>query len=576
MRRNVVRGIVALAVLAGGCGGSNSVTDLARDPGDQDLPVVLDVSDLFGGKDDAAILPRDVPEDAEGPGECAGGRCDVTDSWVEDIDAGADAGADVVADVPPQPGEFGWPCSTPDVCLSGYCIETMEDFVCTRQCVTGDSCPAGWACAKVASEPDPTYACIDRTSMLCQPCEANADCASTFVASKNVCLDHGPTGKFCAVECSALLTCPAGFSCDEAQVDGQAVSLCQPDSGDCPCTKKFKDKGYVTTCRVENGFGSCAGERTCDTACNAKTPAAETCNSLDDDCDGQTDEDVAPAPCDLTNGLGTCKGLAPCIGGRQEICQGAYATSEVCNGRDDNCNGETDEGFPDLDGDHIADCVDCDIDGDGKPNDNPGCPLCRGACDNCPMVANPDQFDTDIDGIGDACDCDIDGDGVPNDNPGCPQAFPKDDCPALFNPDQADTDGDGIGDACDCDVDGDGVANNNPGCPVVSSPDNCKFVANRDQADTDGDGIGDACDCDVDGDGVHDNRPGCPTIAKPDNCPTVANPDQADLDGDGKGDACDCDIDNDGVANNNPGCPVANPVDNCPTVFNPDQANTDL
>jgi hypothetical protein len=55
--------------------------------------------------------------------------------------------------------------------------------------------------------------------------------------------------------------------------------------------------------------------------------------------------------------------------------------TEVCNGVDDNCDTQIDEGFPDTDTDGVADCV-----------------------DNCPAVHNPDQADSDGDGIGDACD----------------------------------------------------------------------------------------------------------------------------------------------------------------------------
>jgi len=32
---------------------------------------------------------------------------------------------------------------------------------------------------------------------------------------------------------------------------------------------------------------------------------------------------------------------------------------EICDGRDNNCNGATDEGFPDSDNDGRADCADC-------------------------------------------------------------------------------------------------------------------------------------------------------------------------------------------------------------------------
>jgi hypothetical protein len=42
--------------------------------------------------------------------------------------------------------------------------------------------------------------------------------------------------------------------------------------------------------------------------------------------------------------------------------------TEVCDGVDNNCNGQIDEGFPDTDSDGIASCIDNDDDNDGVPD----------------------------------------------------------------------------------------------------------------------------------------------------------------------------------------------------------------
>jgi len=70
----------------------------------------------------------------------------------------------------------------------------------------------------------------------------------------------------------------------------------------------------------------------------------ETCNGLDDDCDGTADNGLP----DLSCGVGACANTAPaCVGGGDNICTPGAANSEICDDIDNNCDGFVDEGCDD-------------------------------------------------------------------------------------------------------------------------------------------------------------------------------------------------------------------------------------
>ncbi len=244
---------------------------------------------------------------------------------------------------------------------------------------------------------------------------------------------------------------------------------------------------------------------------------------------------------------------------------------EVCNGIDDDCNGEVDEGFSDNDLDALADCVDMDDDNDEVPDED----------DNCPLTVNPQQGNFDQDIYGDACDPDDDNDGETDEtdcepfDPAINQAaFEKCDgkdnnCDGEVDEGYNDNDGDGLADCLDDDDDGDGV---------VDSADNCVGVKNPGQEDFDNDGVGDACENDTDGDGdpdLTDCQPEDPLVhhaanevcnGEDDNCNSLADEVFPDTDGDGEADCVDDDDDGDGVLDS---------ADNCVGVKNPGQADFD-
>ena len=133
---------------------------------------------------------------------------------------------------------------------------------------------------------------------------------------------------------------------------------------------------------------------------------------------------------------------------------------EICDGKDNNCNLFVDEGYPDIDGDNVADCGDTDDDNDGIHDE----------LDNCPVDANADQSDVDDDGLGDVCDPDADGDGFDNGDDCAwlnPQVFPgadevcngfDDNCNGIVDEGYPDLNDDDEADCIDDDDDGDGDA----------------------------------------------------------------------------------------------------------------------
>jgi hypothetical protein len=118
-----------------------------------------------------------------------------------------------------------------------------------------------------------------------------------------------------------------------------------------------------TACSV--GVGGC--QRVGAYACRADlgitvcgvgpgAPAPETCNGLDDDCNGMVDE-LAPRGCFTgpagAAGVGVCRaGTQACLMGAWGPCASEVVPSvETCNGLDDDCDGALDDGVTQQCGD---------------------------------------------------------------------------------------------------------------------------------------------------------------------------------------------------------------------------------
>jgi len=276
----------------------------------------------------------------------------------------------------------------------------------------------GWQCAEVnAPGGDLVFACVPKFKQLCDPCATHDDCVEFSTQAGNRCIDYGPKGKYCAAQCEVSTDCPPGYDCLDTPVDGAITKQCIPVQGDgsprdCSCSPLAMDLGKQTSCYNTSDYGTCYGYRACQanglTECTADFPGVEICNGLDDNCDGQFDNITTPESCEVKNEFGSCVGVLNCDSALGTgTCDAPTPEKEVCDGKDNNCDSIPDNGFENTDGDEWADCVDEDDDNDTFLDDE----------DNCPLIPNPDQANNDGDhNGGDACDPDDDNDDTPDVN----------------------------------------------------------------------------------------------------------------------------------------------------------------
>ena len=218
-----------------------------------------------------------------------------SDLWGFEMGLDSDAVVDIVSNRDALENDLSWkkPCESPTDCETSACVSLGGEKVCAPECLS-TPCPAGLRCELIRIGGDPMWICLPPARYLCRPCTNNAECGPPLVAHGNLCVPFGAIGSFCGQDCPP---CPANYECVEVWLSGQVFHQCLPQSGVCSCEEEFVLDGAWTTCFRENEYGRCEGVRRCLaeglSECSAKEPEAEMCNDKDDDCDGFTDEEGA-------------------------------------------------------------------------------------------------------------------------------------------------------------------------------------------------------------------------------------------------------------------------------------------
>ncbi len=439
-----VASIVVLLFVVG-CGSGGSGTD-----GDADVDGDVDAdSDIDGdGDGDEDVCSGDDECDDDDPcngaercvdGSCEEGTpltCDDSVACTEDI-CDPDEGRCVHHPDHDQ-------CDDDELCTSAGCLPgqpCVEDSDCVDDtfCNGNEHCDPEFGC-QAGSEPD---------------CDDGVDCtADTCDLTRDDCL-HAPVDEVCTDEtfCNGAELCHVTEGCGPGEAPDCDDEL---DCTDDECSIELDV--CVNTSVDRDGDGelaeACGGSDCDDTTETIAEGAEEVCDGVDNDCDDEVDEDVADCctpeeerACGTEVGL--CEfGTQTCSDDREWMgCEGGVtAVDEVCDGVDNDCDDETDEGLgtttcgvgPCL---HTVDnCVDgeeqvCDpFDGaieevcDGENNDcddetdeglgttTCGLGLCEHTIDNC--EGGEEQECDPLEGaIPEVCDGnDNDCDGTPDDD----------------------------------------------------------------------------------------------------------------------------------------------------------------
>jgi hypothetical protein len=375
--RPVARFLGVLVVLAGMAGCSDSSPGgAAGPPGGGDGRADTGTSG-GGGQTDATPQTGD---DAQGGDRETGG--------------GTGSGDGGPPSPPPAEGlDLGEICDDDVACGSRLCFffdPTIEEGFCSQLCFQNEDCNGGdgFRCIFLANSGQdfvrlcvPNNLCIDRdgdgygAGPACQGPDCDDSNPDVNPGVLEVCdgLDNNCDGNVDVNTVDANVDCDTGFPgvCQPGRVQclsgvplcvadrSQQPEICDGVDNDCDGLVDEGDDGLPlrTVCyggpAGTEGVGACqAGARVCEgglvSECLGQVlPQVEVCDGVDNDCDGEVDEGSPGAgqPCDVPGQTGPCaRGRTQCDAEGTLICaQLVFPVAELCDGIDNDCNGLVDD-----------------------------------------------------------------------------------------------------------------------------------------------------------------------------------------------------------------------------------------
>jgi hypothetical protein len=181
---------------------------------------------------------------------------------------------------------------------------------------------------------------------------------------------------------------------------GPSSEICNKLDDDCNGTVDDNPIDVGGTCGTD--VGECElGQQQCIggvvVCVGGKGPSLEICNLKDDDCDGAVDDDTIDTGGPCGSNVGECTpGTLECVSGQVDCVGGTAPVPEICNGLDDDCDGLIDDGDPGGGAACGSDVGVCD----------PGVEHCVDGQIECvggrgPSAEICDGLDNDCDGVGD-------------------------------------------------------------------------------------------------------------------------------------------------------------------------------